>query len=490
MVLLLALSTLAVQPARAGERTFQGGDIFVSIGSGNVQWYDHEAELIATLSTGASQAFTLGLNADGLGNLYVAAYDAAGLVQSISRFAPDGTLLGTFGGGFDADPQSLVFDQNGNLLVGQASGNADVLKFDPAGNLIDRYDVQTGPEGSDHLALAPDGRTLFYTSGGTAIHRYDLVTRQQLPDYTHVLRGVARNLKLLRDGTILVANEREVVRMDANRNVLQTYDQNLIDRWYDVALDPDGVTFWACSYAFAGYCARFNIATGAIVKDFATTKPTTFGIFVYPDSAPGAPDAPSNLTATLGSAGGSPVVNLEWDDNSDDETAFVVERKSDIEGYGILATLGANVTSFVDNAVSEGRTYTYRVRAQGAAGVSGPSNEASATIPGVPPGGTIKVKTKLNFGSSGVGDSRTKTLKIRNVNREQTLTVIVRDPAPAGVFARQSPTNTVTIGPGETASVDFAFTPDRKGKVSGTVVLETSDPAQRSVTIALSGKGK
>lgn len=89
------------------------------------------------------------------------------------------------------------------------------------------------------------------------------------------------------------------------------------------------------------------------------------------------PAAPSGLTAT----GGVRQITLQWADNSNNETGFSIERcqGSPCSNFSVFATVGANVTSFVDTTARKNRSLTYRVRATGAAGNSGYSNTVSAT---------------------------------------------------------------------------------------------------------------
>lgn len=87
------------------------------------------------------------------------------------------------------------------------------------------------------------------------------------------------------------------------------------------------------------------------------------------------PDAPSNLSATAVS---STQINLTWSDNSSNETNFVIERKTSTTAYSVIATLGANITSYSNTGLKKNTTYTYRVKATNAGGSSGYSNEASA----------------------------------------------------------------------------------------------------------------
>jgi hypothetical protein len=70
-------------------------------------------------------------------------------------------------------------------------------------------------------------------------------------------------------------------------------------------------------------------------------------------------------------------LRLSWDDNSGDETAFVIERRTSPEDlFREVARTGADVNAFDDVTVEAGALYCYRVFAANAAGLSGPSNEA------------------------------------------------------------------------------------------------------------------
>jgi hypothetical protein len=93
------------------------------------------------------------------------------------------------------------------------------------------------------------------------------------------------------------------------------------------------------------------------------------------------PAAPSSLTAT---ANGSSAINLSWTDNSNNETAFKLERKTGSGGTWaeINGSIAANTTTFSNTGLSASTTYFYRIRSSNAAGNSSYSNEASATTTG------------------------------------------------------------------------------------------------------------
>ncbi|HEU4752174.1 MAG TPA: fibronectin type III domain-containing protein, partial [Armatimonadota bacterium] len=99
-------------------------------------------------------------------------------------------------------------------------------------------------------------------------------------------------------------------------------------------------------------------------------------------TSPAPPSAPSGLSA---SAVSFSQVDLSWTDGSNDENAFILERKTGAGAFTVIATLGANVASYSDSGLSGGTAYVYRVKARNAGGDSGYSNEAPVTTPAGPP---------------------------------------------------------------------------------------------------------
>ncbi|WP_420315725.1 BspA family leucine-rich repeat surface protein [Ekhidna sp.] len=79
-------------------------------------------------------------------------------------------------------------------------------------------------------------------------------------------------------------------------------------------------------------------------------------------------------------------INLSWTDNSFDETDFLIERSDgDNSNFVQIGTSEADASTFVDNSVSAGMGYFYRVRATNASGNSAYSNEkfgSTLTAPG------------------------------------------------------------------------------------------------------------
>ncbi|PWB51165.1 MAG: hypothetical protein C3F13_14850 [Anaerolineales bacterium] len=110
--------------------------------------------------------------------------------------------------------------------------------------------------------------------------------------------------------------------------------------------------------------------------------------------------APSDLQASLLV---SPSVNLNWIDNSVGETGFLVERSTDGVNFVLIATAPAHnntgATSFVDNTVTLGTSYFYRVAAISPLGSSGYSNLATITVD-IPADPSILAATAVRQGNN------------------------------------------------------------------------------------------
>jgi subtilisin family serine protease len=88
---------------------------------------------------------------------------------------------------------------------------------------------------------------------------------------------------------------------------------------------------------------------------------------------------PSNLNATVQS---ETKILLTWTDNSSNESGFKIERKTGVSGvFAEIATVAANVTTYLDTGLLANTTYIYRIRAYDSTGYSSYSDEAVATTP-------------------------------------------------------------------------------------------------------------
>jgi len=74
-------------------------------------------------------------------------------------------------------------------------------------------------------------------------------------------------------------------------------------------------------------------------------------------------------------------IDLAWTDNSNNETAFEIQRSKDAATWTLLASAGANSVAYSDSGLTPNKLLYYRVRAVNLSGASVWSNTASARTP-------------------------------------------------------------------------------------------------------------
>lgn len=280
-VVVLAAAIGLVWSSPGDAASFQLGDVFAATGSGTVKHFSSSLVLKDTYPTGPG--FMTGMAFDSSGNLYVTQFSNGG-VEKRSRV--DGSSLGAFGSGYNGSPESIVFDNSGNAYVGAVNGDGDVRKFNAAGTPLAQFDVAIGPRGSDWIDLAADQATLFYTSEGRVIHRFDVSADTQLSDFATLDQsGELFALRLLTDGGVLAADSDNIVRLDATGSVVQEYDIDDENGWFALNLDPDGTSFWSADIN-DGSIHKFNIATGAVLDSVASGE-AIFGLAVFGERTQG-----------------------------------------------------------------------------------------------------------------------------------------------------------------------------------------------------------
>ena len=95
------------------------------------------------------------------------------------------------------------------------------------------------------------------------------------------------------------------------------------------------------------------------------------------------PLPPSNLII---STVGQDFVLLFWNDNSDNEDGFIIERSiSDTLNFSTLVDINSNTINFIDSGLEPNTSYFYRIKAYNSAGSSTYSNVVNSTTLEAPP---------------------------------------------------------------------------------------------------------
>jgi len=149
------------------------------------------------------------------------------------------------------------------------------LKFAPGQSPI-AFTVAPDTQGSFWIDLAADACTIFYTSWGPNVKRFDGCAGVQLPDFNvaPMPGGATQDLRVLPDGGVLVSSGQVIARLSASGALVQTYEVAEPGFWAGLDLVGDG-TFWAANYETSNVY-KFDLTTGTVLSSFnAGTAPHT-----------------------------------------------------------------------------------------------------------------------------------------------------------------------------------------------------------------------
>ena len=265
VVLTFGLCIIASHSASAA---YQVGDIFAAVGAGQIKRFSPDGTLLQTLDTTSGSLSTAGMCFDSLGNLYSTNFSS----QNMTKFDNDGVIIAhPWATGFGDQPESCVVDGVGNIYTGEVDGAQLMRKFDSTGGApLVTFAPTTGDRGIDWIDLAGDQCTMYYTSEGSLVKRFDVCTDTQLPDFTSGLNRPCFALRIRSNGEVMVACRSEVVRLNATGGIIQIYPATNYpnaSNLFALNLDPDNSTFWTGDLQ-NGNIFRIDIETGSLVTTF------------------------------------------------------------------------------------------------------------------------------------------------------------------------------------------------------------------------------
>lgn len=149
------------------------------------------------------------------------------------------------------------------------------------------------------------------------------------------------------------------------------------DGWVEIGTVADNTTAYADSGLASGTTFFYRVAAYNMNGTSGFTNIASGTTMEIP------PETATNLNAAAVSA---TQIDLNWTDNSSNESGFKIERSPDgFAPWTEIAALANNTTTFSDSSLAPGTTYYYQVLSYNAAGNSGYSNIAVATTDDTPP---------------------------------------------------------------------------------------------------------
>ncbi|MFO8145447.1 MAG: C10 family peptidase [Candidatus Syntrophosphaera sp.] len=127
---------------------------------------------------------------------------------------------------------------------------------------------------------------------------------------------------------------------------------------------------WCWGGEYDGYYYLDELTPGGM--DYNSNQQAIYNIYPLEEI----PQPPLALSANPFSTYG---IDLQWTDNSYNESGFVVQRSTDNSSWSQVALLPANSTLWQDNSLVSHSTYYYRIKAVNAEGSSSWSNVAWAS---------------------------------------------------------------------------------------------------------------
>ncbi len=132
-----------------------------------------------------------------------------------------------------------------------------------------------------------------------------------------------------------------------------------------------GVVTYLDATAVTGFTYYYRVSAWNAVGNSAYSNTASLDVLSRPA-------APTGLSAVALS---STQIGLSWTDNSNNESAFGIERSTDNINFNPITQAEDDSTTYTDTSASAGVTYYYRVQAVNVAGVSAYTNIASVSTP-------------------------------------------------------------------------------------------------------------
>ena len=217
---------------------------------------------------------------------------------AVIKYDSAGNFVSRFTGGPMEFPESIVQSNTGNFYVGQLGPGVFIppehrlLKFDSSGRFVSEFSPAVESRGVDGVDLAADQCTLFYTSQGKRVLRFDVCQNRQLPD----LATLPILVPLLRVAKSRSSFYPALQRRGAGRGVGPGVPPRPYGQYPSGVSHPgcwrsgthrlgvvcaqshrDGTSFWTAIQG-TGPLFKVDINTGKVLTEFIAQPANAFGV--------------------------------------------------------------------------------------------------------------------------------------------------------------------------------------------------------------------
>jgi hypothetical protein len=324
---------------------------------------------------------------DSNGNLYAGGwFTMAGGTPANNIAKWNGSTWSALGTGMNGTVYAIVVD-GANLYAAGAFTTASGITVNHVAkwNGSSWYALDDGLNSHVYSLAMVDGILYaggaFTNSGGIAVN---YIAKWDGIDWSSVSSGMDNSVAALaHDGTYLYAGGYFSTAGGVSANHIAAWNGST---WSSLGSGTDGVveSLLATSgdeLLVGGYFTKAGGNASAHIARWFHNRIYVPIILRNPDGSPPVmkppPAPPSDLSATTESAD---TIRLEWTDNSNNETEFIIENSPDGVNFAYYGTSEIpNITMMWDIELAQGSTHCYRVLARNADGDSNPSNTACAT---------------------------------------------------------------------------------------------------------------
>jgi hypothetical protein len=201
----------------------------------------------------------------------------------------------------------------------------------------------------------------------------------------HVYVGVKSGLVVygLKNGVAIGAPELEKLDTSKTGRIMLSWNALASATGYQVERSVSGGAFTTIANLGSGVTTFTDSDVHSpVVYSYRVRATTSAGAGEASNARSGSPASPQVIRAPsrlVADTTFSDRVQIRWNDQSSNETGFVLERSADGRNFAVLASLKKNATAFTDKNVLDATRYTYRVRAVLKQNSSAFSNKDSAT---------------------------------------------------------------------------------------------------------------